>query len=379
MASNATGYANVIGNVNLGETLTLSLVSLPDETTSMNNSQFVRYLYEEVAPKLTATIQSANPDYWSENFFFFNLEGGEKSRLDLAEIMIQTNEPGESLYTGGRLTSVTEADGFADVISYAWYADDELISSGKTLLITESLLGKSLSGAISYNDDAGNLEIVYSQSLGEALTPSYELVLTGGNDFLMGTNGLDSLDIPGNRENFSVSREGSVVSLVDLSGGGGTDSLSSIERLRFNNDKGLAFDIDGPNSAGGIYRLYQAAFSRTPDKPGLGFWIGQADSGMGAIEMGERFVWAGEFEDLYEVTTRDNYLSGYDINSVITGFYENVLGRTPDQGGLNFYVSAISLRQKTVGQVLAEIADSPENYAATVGQIQNGIEYWGWV
>lgn len=36
-------------------------------------------------------------------------------------------------------------------------------------------------------------------------------------------------------------------------------------------DTWVSFDINGP--AGQVYRIYQAAFNRKPDLPGLGFWI----------------------------------------------------------------------------------------------------------
>ena len=44
-------------------------------------------------------------------------------------------------------------------------------------------------------------------------------------------------------------------------------------------DTSVAFDIAGANSAGGIYRTYLAAFYRTPEKTGLGYWIDRADNG----------------------------------------------------------------------------------------------------
>ena len=63
----------------------------------------------------------------------------------------------------------------------------------------------------------------------------------------------------------------------------------------------------------------------------------------------------------------------------MTGFYENVLGRAPDAGGLNYYTGVIESHEKTVGRVLAEISDSLENYDATIELIQNGIQYDLWV
>jgi hypothetical protein len=47
---------------------------------------------------------------------------------------------------------------------------------------------------------------------------------------------------------------------------GTVDQLSGVERIAFS-DATIALDIAG--TAGQVYRIYQAAFSRTPDKPGL--------------------------------------------------------------------------------------------------------------
>ena len=60
-------------------------------------------------------------------------------------------------------------------------------------------------------------------------------------------------------------------------------------------------------------------------------------------------------------------------------FYQNVLGRTPDQGGLKYYASTIVDQSKTGGQVLAEIADSAENRTNLLPIIENGMSYDLWV
>lgn len=157
----------------------------------------------------------------------------------------------------------------------------------------------------------------------------------------------------------------------------GTDLLRNIERLH-GLDRYVALDIGSATSAGGIFRLYQATFARQPDLDGLGYWIAQADKGQSAVEMAERFTWSQEFQQLYRVSTNDQYLTGSNLDSLISSMYRNVLGREADAGGLAYYVSVIQNQTKTVGRVLAEISDSNENYIATIGQIQNGIEYHVW-
>ena len=128
-----------------------------------------------------------------------------------------------------------------------------------------------------------------------------------------------------------------------------------------------------------IYRTYQATFNRTPEKTGFGYWINRADNGASAVLMAEEFVWSTEFQTLYGVTTSDDYLIGNNIEAVVDLFYQNVLGRTPDQGGLKYYASTIVDQSKTGGQVLAEIADSAENRTNLLPTIENGMSYDLWV
>ena len=104
-------------------------------------------------------------------------------------------------------------------------------------------------------------------------------------------------------------------------------------------DTSVAFDIAGASSAGGIYRTYLAAFYRTPEKTGFGYWIDRADNGASAVQMAEEFVWSAEFQALNDVTANDSYLTGNNIEAVADLFYRNVLGLAPDQGGLTYYTS----------------------------------------
>jgi hypothetical protein len=158
---------------------------------------------------------------------------------------------------------------------------------------------------------------------------------------------------------------------------GRSDQLHSIERIKLA-DEWIALDSEDSNSAGGIYRTYQAAFARTPDTGGFGYWIDHADKGASAVQMAEEFVWSEEFQNLYSVITADNFLSGNDIGRVVEGFYTNVLGRSPDQEGLNFYTAEIETQQRTAGRVLAEIADSNENRLMLAPTIDQGMLFDLW-
>lgn len=198
----------------------------------------------------------------------------------------------------------------------------------------------------------------------------------GGNDALDGGAGIDTAIFTGSKSDYTLAKTSTSLSISSTSEG--TDSLQNIERLQFA-DSSLAFDLQAPNSAGGIFRLYKATFNRTPDLGGLGYWIDQADKGKNAVAMAIDFTYSQEFQSVYATRTTDNFGTGADVSSLVTGFYKNVLGREPDAGGRDFYINQITTHAKTVGQVLAEISDSPENIAQLAGVIENGITYTAWM
>jgi hypothetical protein len=156
--------------------------------------------------------------------------------------------------------------------------------------------------------------------------------------------------------------QGIFYSVTDKSGA--VNSLTDVERIVFA-DKTIALDIDG--NAGQAYRLYQAAFNRTPDSVGLGFWISALDGGTTLTSVAQGFVNSGEFKDAYGVN-----LSSRDL---VTKFYQNIMHRTPEAGGLDFWSGALDSKAAGVPDVLAAISESAENKAGLIGVIGNGFEF----
>lgn len=97
---------------------------------------------------------------------------------------------------------------------------------------------------------------------------------TGSDQFLagdhpahfIGLSGLDAVTFSGPAADYAI--EKGPHGMLYVTGPHGTDTLSSIERLQFD-DGTLAFDTGG--TAGQMFRLYQAAFGREPDVEGLGY------------------------------------------------------------------------------------------------------------
>jgi hypothetical protein len=156
--------------------------------------------------------------------------------------------------------------------------------------------------------------------------------------------------------------QGIFYSVTDKSGA--VNSLADVERIMFA-DKTIALDIDG--NGGQAYRLYQAAFNRTPDAVGLGFWISALDGGTTLTSVAQGFVNSGEFKDAYGAN-----LSSRDL---VTKFYQNILHRAPEAGGLDFWSGALDSKAAGVPDVLAAISESAENKAGLIGVIGNGFEF----
>lgn len=177
-----------------------------------------------------------------------------------------------------------------------------------------------------------------------------------------GSAGLDIAVYAGNRSGFSLQNKAGTVTVNGLTTG--TDTLTSVERVQFN-DKVVAFDVDG--SAGQVYRLYQAAFNRSPDSAGLGWQIGAMGKGMDLLQIAKGFMGSAEFKSLYG----DNLSNGGLINQL----YQNVLHRAPDAAGYDFHLKALDAGLVSREQLLVNFSESNENQANVIGAIQNGIEY----
>jgi subtilisin-like proprotein convertase family protein len=185
----------------------------------------------------------------------------------------------------------------------------------------------------------------------------------GGNDSIDGGAGLDTAIYTSARADYAVARGPNGIIVTDNRGFEGVDSLAGIERLLFS-DRAVGFDVDG--SGGKAYRLYQAAFNRTPDQGGVGFWIYHIDRGFGLVDAATNFIGSAEFTGLYGANPSNN-----DFTRLL---YRNVLHRDPDQGGYDFWNGALN-SGFTRAQTLAQFSESPENQAAVVGVISNGFDY----
>jgi hypothetical protein len=190
---------------------------------------------------------------------------------------------------------------------------------------------------------------------------------SNGNDTIDGAAGNDLVMCAGKIANYKVTKNGASYIVKDMTGAEGTDTLINVELLKFD-DNYLSFDTAG--IAGQAYRLYQAAFDRKPDLAGLGYWINDMENGSSLTTVASGFFSSAEFQKLYGKNP--------NTNTLITNFYQNVLHRTPDKAGFDYWVSSIDTGKISAAGALASFCESTENQAMVIAAIQNGIEYIGW-
>ena len=176
-----------------------------------------------------------------------------------------------------------------------------------------------------------------------------------------GTAGIDTAAYSGKRADYAIASKGGGVYTVAAKS---VETLAGVERLHFA-DVNVA--LDGEGAAGQAYRLYQAAFNRVPDQHGLGFWIDQMDHGMTRQKAAEYFLASPEGQKLYGAAPSNADL----VNSL----YHNVLHRDGEADGITFWNNALDSRLTTQAGALAFFSDSPENHAALIGVIQQGMSY----
>jgi Ca2+-binding RTX toxin-like protein len=278
-------------------------------------------------------------------------------------------------------TGVSDLDGTAAVtdLSYQWLRDDEIITgaTASTYVIAEADTGAALSVRMSFTDDFGALETVVSDQT-DTVTSLVGIIVTGtpdpdplegtsredtitglagddtltggrGNDTLDGGTGTDTAVFAGDQTGFSIVLSKDGTTITDRGPGGtGTDNISSIEFLDFDIEdpvfEGEPMHLDLFDDAAQldadvfalVTELYIAYFNRAPDAVGLFYWASEAVRGYELPQMAKSFFVQDETLATYsDMLDDDGNL--VDTESFIIAVYNNVLGRTPDQIGYDYW------------------------------------------
>ena len=268
----------------------------------------------------------------------------------------------------GGLTQIIELDGLlsdAGLLNLTGLLDNGVLSLGG--LLGEVLKLLSPTGTIDPDDPI--------DPDGEVDPDAFEhqLIGTSGRDiFTIPTkstyvDGLGDIDIA----NFARSAEGMGFAVgrngVVFADGETVFFMRDVERVSFLEGT-LLLDTGAGENAGMAYRIYQAAFNRTPDVDGLAYWLATLDSGAASLSaIANHFIHSPEF--ILTFGTPETVTNARFVELM----YSHTLGRAFDRAGLDFWAERLNSEAFSRADVLAQFTESPENQQRVAEQIDNGI------
>jgi hypothetical protein len=192
------------------------------------------------------------------------------------------------------------------------------------------------------------------------------------NNTINGQGGVDIAIFSGKSGNYSIQSNSLSTLVNDLSSSSDTNNtLIGFTRLSFS-DTNIALDIGPTQTAGSVYMLYQATFNRTPDAPGLGYWINAVDKGANIItNVAASFIQSPEFVAKYGANPSNA--------SYVDNLYQNVLHRAGESGGVAYWNGQLNTGAATKAFVLEQFATLAEGAALVAPAIAHGIAYQQWV
>nr|WP_283254977.1 DUF4214 domain-containing protein [Marivita sp. GX14005] len=220
--------------------------------------------------------------------------------------------------------------------------------------------------------DGTTVDVFHDFQSGSPLTATnFELIEgkhsgTSGNDSLVvsedverieGGDGVDTAVFGGDQSDFTISFSANGVTVANRADGGEV-VLDSVELIDFSTeipalDGAMALDEFGGHTGLDsealefFIEMYIAYFNRAPDALGLAYWGTQYADGMSLEEIADYFADQEETIEVYPEGT-NNIKFTYDV-------YQNVLGRSPDSEGLQFWTKALDDGHVTRGEFILEV------------------------
>lgn len=367
--------------------------TLQFDTASLLKTQINGIARSDAVDLRTHAYSATDPTVWTQNA---NNSGGTltigtgASQVvlnvggvhTLSEFKLVSDGAGGTLITDLG-TSQTVSQGLADIGSNASYGRIDFLDSAANVLANMNGLQAMAPNiaSITFTDttpqtfnltaaqsvaDHGALSMVAS-----ALTVNVTATAAGfnkleggsGNDTLTGAaSALNTALFSGASQEYKIATSGSSMTVADgFAHRDGTDTLVNIQRAQFSNVV-LAFDVNG--DAGQAYRMYQAAFARTPDQAGVSYWVSQVDHGLSLTNMAQNFINSAEFQSIYGASPT--------ASAIVSGLYTNVLGRAPDASGLSYWLGVLQ-SGTSEANLLVSFSESAENQAHVNPGLTGGI------
>ncbi|MCR9126912.1 MAG: DUF4214 domain-containing protein [Rhodobacteraceae bacterium] len=266
---------------------------------------------------------------------------------------------------------LTDEDGITET-TYQWQRNGVQISGATDQTYTLNLAdaGAAISVLVQTTDAFGGTGAVFSETLsGIAARPELRATPDANNVFLaMGTPEAERLIAAPSPDSQNVRNV--------LVGNGGNDLLIGSDLAESSDE--LSGDLRGLFRYEGLpgaqlYRLYRATLDRDPDAVGFAGWMdyGSQFRNLPLPEITTAFITSQEFLKTYGTL---------DDRSFIETLYQNVLGRSADETGLNGWLEQLANGGSREGVVLG-LSLSPEFEAQTTASFdvfiqQSASSYW---
>lgn len=279
-----------------------------------------------------------------------------------------TPAPGDDTYrytdgTGFNLTLINDAGG-----------TDTIDLSGSTMGATLNMspgafssVGVSDPGILAINSLTIGQDVMIENAIGTPANDSItgnninnQLRGGAGDDTLSGGAGIDTAIFGGTKSAYTISKNADVMMVQGVDG---NDTLSTIERLQFDDTK-VAFDLDA--NAGSAAKLLGALAGKdaVTNKAFVGIGINALDSGT-------------SYQDLMQVALNTVLGANFTNTAVVNLLYTNLTGAAPSSAALDPLVNLIDNGTFTPVSLAIAAADNELN-AVNIGLIglnTTGIDF----
>ncbi|MDP2128878.1 MAG: hypothetical protein Q8K97_16040, partial [Pseudohongiella sp.] len=281
-------------------------------------------------------------------------------------------------------SALIDADGLS-TIAYQWLRKGLPIAgaSAATYVVKSDDAGSEISARLTITDGLGKVNTLTSNTsnavqidyatVAPVFDPNEILIGTNGKDVFTGGTGNDRIDgkagidvakYQGLKSSFQITRNGTELTVKDLLGTEGTDTLVNVERLVFG-DKALAFDIDG--NAGLVAKLLITLLGRDiwqiPEYVSIG------------LDLLENAGFT--YEQLMKMALNEVLGPNPSDETLVKLVYTNVVGVVPPQADLEFYLGQIANGTSTHVSLAIDTALHPlnQNYIQLIGLPDKGVEF----
>ena len=409
VTAGATNLAPV-ANAGKAQSVVLGPVNLDGSSSSDANGDTLTYKWTLVSkPSNSLTVlaspTSIKPSITTDiaGVYVFALQvndGKVSSEISLVTVTAEVSNVAPVANAGTNQTLLigpvtldgsASLDANGDALTYKWFLTSKPTNSAAVLSSTTAAkptINTDIAGVYIFSlvvndgklDSSPVLTIVTTNAINTTLnTPKFgttsadTLSSSRGNDTIDGGGGIDTVLLNSSISNYSVTKTATGFNLVDKTGLDGTDTLLSIESIKFA-DKTINLTVQAKATSAPkadvtrLVELYTAFFNRVPDADGMSFWIDEMKAGKTTNQVAEAFYNAGV--NYSSLTGFSSSMTNADFINVI---YKNVLGRKDgaDAGGLSFWEGEITSGRATRGTLVTNILDSAHTF--------KGDKTWGWV